>query len=193
MKTNWILLVLFAILMASCSSDEGTGITDEQRQLIMGDTSDDILLLGLESPITVEREDVHSGTRELDINKNGEVDVIISFYQDFFGGKGLQISTPNEDTNAAVAFDSSTDWVKPLNSGEIVTFDSEDWRSAELEPLAVFDSNDGSSSGLWNGTTSKYVAFRMQINNTRYLAWIEFSVSDYDNHSFHNYGTKIVP
>lgn len=193
MKHIWLLILPITIIMSSCSSDDGPGITEEQRQLIMGDTSDDILLLGLQSPITVERDDVHGGTRELDMDRNGEIDVIITFYQEFFGGKGIQISTPNEDANAEVAFDPSTDWVRPLNAGEIVTFDSEDWRSADMEPLAVFDSNDGSSSGLWNGTTSKYVAFRMQINNTRFLAWIELSVSDYDNHSFHNYGIKIVP
>ena len=47
----------------------------------MGDTSDDILLLGLQSPITVE-DDVHGGTRELDMDRNGEIDVIITFYQE---------------------------------------------------------------------------------------------------------------
>ena len=58
--------------------------------------------------------------------------------------------------------------------------------------MAVSSVSEG-VSGLWNQLNNKFVAFRMQDGNTRFLAWLEFSVADFDNHSFHNFGIKIVP
>lgn len=185
-------LILPVTLIFSCNSDDGPGITQEQRQLIMGDTGAGVLVLGLQSPITINRDDVHSNLRELDMDSNGDLDVTILSYQEFFGNKGLVLSTVNSAANAQVAVDGDG-LVKPYNAGDAVEFESETWVSVEEAALAVFDAASQSSSGLWNGTTSKYVAFRMQIDNTRFLAWIELSVSDYDNYSFHNYGIKIVP
>lgn len=187
----WTLLLPITLIFA-CDNDDGPGITQEQRQLIMGDTGEGVLVLGLQSPITVERDDVHSNLRELDMDRNEIDDVVIRSFQDFFGSKGLEISTTNSAANAQVAVDAEG-LVKPYNQGDAVEFESETWMSVEEAPLAVFDASNQESTGLWNGTTSKYVAFRMQINNTRFLAWIELSVSDYDNYSFHNYGIKIVP
>jgi uncharacterized protein YcfL len=184
--------LLLPILIIACSSDEPTGFSDEQRQLIMGDTGNGVLTLGLQAPITINRDDVHLNLRELDMDGNSDVDVSILSYQDFFGDKGLLISTPNSLAKAQVAVDSDG-FVRPYAAGETIQFESETWLSVEEAPLAVFVASDQSSTGLWNGTSNQYVAFRMQIENTRFLAWIELSVSDYDNYSFHNYGIKIVP
>jgi hypothetical protein len=185
------LFIAFSIILSSCSDDE-PGITPEQRQLIMGDDGEGVLLLGLAGPIVTERDDVHASTRELDMDRNTELDVIIRAYQDFFGDKGLVISTPNTAANAQVMVDEDG-FVIPMDAGEIVKFDEGTWAAVDMAPLAVFDAGAGSTTGLWNGVQNKYVAFRMQVDNTRFLAWIELSVSDHDNYSFYNYGIKIVP
>jgi len=185
------LFIALSILFSGCSDDE-PGITPEQRQLIMGDDGEGVLLLGLVSPIVTERDDVHAMTHDLDMDRNTELDVIIRAYQDFFGDKGLVISTPNTAANAQVMVDDNG-FVTPMDAGEIVKFDEGTWAAVDMAPLAVFNPGEGSTTGLWNGVQNKYVAFRMQIDNTRFLAWIELSVSAHDNHSFHNYGIKIVP
>lgn len=188
------LLPLFTLLVLtlSCDSDDGPAFTQEQRQLIMGDDGEGIRSLGLTTPIVIERDDVHSNLRELDMDQNEELDLTIRAYQDFFGDKGLVISTVNEETSAEVLVNADG-LVNPLNGGDIITFEEGSWQSVEEAALAVYSSADQSTTGLWNGLSNKFVAFRMQDGNTRYLAWIELSVSDHDNYSFHNYGIKIVP
>ena len=54
------LLLPLTFIISSCNSDDGPGISEEQRQLIMGDDGEGIRLLGLQTPIVVERDDVHS-------------------------------------------------------------------------------------------------------------------------------------
>lgn len=185
-------LLIVSLFILSCESDNGPTITDEQRQLIMGDDGAGVRLLGLEGPITIERDDIHSNLRELDLDQNNDIDLILRAYQDFFGDKGLVISTANEATNAEVLVNADG-FVVPLNGGDIIRFEEGTWDSVEEAPLAVYDPTSRSTTGLWNGLDNRFVAFRMQDGNTRYLAWIELSVSDHDNYSFHNYGIKIVP
>jgi len=185
-------LILFSLLFSSCESDNGPTITEEQRQLIMGDDGAGVRLLGLAGPISIERDDVHSNLRKLDLDQNNALDVVIRAYQDFFGEKGLVISTVNTETNAEVLVNEEG-FVVPLNGGDIVRFEEGTWETVEEAPLAVYDPTSQRTTGLWNGLDNRFVAFRMQDGNTRYLAWIELSVSDHDNYSFHNYGIKIVP
>lgn len=186
------LFIPLSLVLFSCDSDDGPGFTEEQQQLIMGDDGEGVFLLGLESPIVVEIDGVHITPRDLDMDNNDTLDVVIRAYQEFFGGKGLEISTPNTDDRAQVMVNAEG-LVIPMNGGDIVKFDEGTWAAVTDAPLAVFNPSDASTSGLWNGVSNKYVAFRMQNNETRYLAWIELSVSDHDNHSFYNYGIKIVP
>lgn len=189
---KFLSLIASLVFFTSCDSDDGPAFTQEQRQLIMGDDGEGVLSLGLASPIVIERDDVHANLRELDMDQNGDLDLTIRSYQDFFGDKGLVISTVNEATNAEVLV--NTDGlVTPLNGGDIISFEEGTWQSVEEAPLAVYSSADRSTTGLWNGVSNKFIAFRMQDGNTRYLAWIELSISDHDNYSFHNYGIKIVP
>ncbi|MFY0592687.1 hypothetical protein [Roseivirga sp.] len=183
-------LLCFALLLVACGNDDGGGITDEQRQLVMGDASGEgIVQLGLNSPITVQIDAVHSNVRELDINFDNEIDIIIRAYEDFGGNpKGLTITTNN--TSTRILLDESGN-VAPLNAGETTTVLSTTWGMANSLALAVLDGQ--TTTGLWNGLQNKYVAVRMDIGTSRFLAWIELSVSDYDNYSFHNYALKQVP
>lgn len=191
-RTLFTLLSILSFTLLACSSDDGPSITPEQRQLIMGDDGDGILTLGLESPITIARDDVHSNLRELDLDQNDLIDIAILAYEEFAGDKGLIVSTPNTDNDAELIVNENG-MVIPLTSGEIVKFDEGTWAAVNEAALAVFNASDNSTAGLWNGLDNRFIALRMQNNNTRYLAWVELSVSDHDNYSFHNYGIKIVP
>jgi len=193
------LILPIAFIVSSCNNDDGPTITDDQRQLIMGDDGDGVRLLGLNTPIVVERDDVHSWRHVWgDLDLNGDEDVVLLAYQDFGGStattnRGLVISTPNSSVNSEVLVDANG-FVVPLNPGDAIKFDEGTWASVTEAPLAVYDNaTTPNSTGLWNGASNKFVAFRMQDGNTRFLAWIELSVSDFDNHSFFNYGIKIVP
>lgn len=186
------LIIPLSLLTTSCTSDDGPTITEEQRQLIMGDEGEGVLLGGFTAPIVVENDGIHSFPIDLDLDRNTEIDIELLASQGFFGDKSLIISTPNAATNPQLLVNEDG-LVIPLNSGDIVKFDEGTWAVADEAPLAVYDPSDQSTTGLWNGLSNKYVAFKMQIGNTRYLAWIELSVSDYDNFSFHNHGLKIVP
>mgnify|MGYP006999513753 CR=1 FL=1 len=160
MKQHILFSILsLSILLFSCDDDNGPSISPEQRQLIMGDTGTGIFALGLASPIVLERDNVHSNVRELDMDQNGDLDVIIRAYEDFFGNKGLVISTVNEGTDAAV-MTNDDGFVMPLNGGDIVKFEEGIWTSVEEAPLAVFDTSDQSTQGIWNGLANKFVAFR---------------------------------
>ena len=117
------LLLPLTFIISSCNSDDGPGISEEQRQLIMGDDGEGIRLLGLQTPIVVERDDVHSWRHVWgDLDLNGVEDVVVRAYQDFSGNKGLVISTPNSAVTAQVMVDANG-LVVPLNSGDIVKFD----------------------------------------------------------------------
>ena len=182
-------LIVPAIVFSSCSGDDGPGITQEQRELEMGYEGSDVYSFGLNAPLSVNRDDVHSSIRELDINVDGENDVLIRSYQEFNGDKGLTIESLNATTTFSIDANSE---VKPLEQGVKVSIDSETWGGANsVLPLAV--SAGGTTTGLWNGLTSHYVAVKIEIDNNRFLAWIELSVSDYDNYSFHNFVLKSVP
>ena len=183
------LLSLISLSIA-CGSDDDPGITEEQRQLVMGDSSSEgIVELGLTTPITVAQDQVHSNVRELDINFDGEIDITIRAYENFGGNpKGLTLTTSNSATRVLV--DGNGDIIA-LNAGDIATVLSTTWAMVDERSLAVLDGQV--VSGLWNGLQNKYVAVRMDIGTSRFLAWIELSVSNYDNYSFYNYALKQVP
>lgn len=178
------------VILSACGSDDGSGISEEQQQLIMGDaTGTGVVQLGLTAPITVAKDQVHITTRELDINFDGETDITIRAYEEFGGSaKGLSITTNNTDTR--ILLDGNGD-VTALNSGDIVTVLSETWGFSDQLPLAVL--MDQTTSGLWNGLQNKFVAVRIDTGGNRFLAWIELSVANYDNYSFHNFALKQVP
>ncbi|RKQ49504.1 hypothetical protein BXY85_0493 [Roseivirga pacifica] len=182
-------LILPAIVFLACSGDDGPGITQEQRELEMGYEGSDVYSFGLTAPITTNNDNVHSWTLSLDVNVDGEDDVEIRAYQEFNGDKGLTLESLNGTTTFSVDGDGD---ILPKEAGVKVSIDSETWGGANsVLPLAV--STGGTTTGLWNGLTSHYVAVKIDINNNRFLAWIEFTVTDYDNHSFHNFVLKSVP
>ncbi|OEK05285.1 hypothetical protein [Roseivirga misakiensis] len=189
-KFQNLLFLSFALLTLACGNDDGPGITEEQRQLIMGDaTGDGVVQLGLTAPITVDVDLVHSNTRELDINFDSETDIVVRAYEDFGGNpRGLTITTSN--TSTRILLDDNGN-VRALNAGEVTTVLSTTWAMADALPLAVLDGQ--TISGIWNGLQNKYVAVRMDVGNSRFLAWIELSVDNYDNYKFHNYALKQVP
>ena len=76
--------------------------------------------------------------------------------------------------------------VKVLSEGDVVTTASETWVDADALPLAELIGQ------TTNGLQNRYVAVRIDINNTRYPGWIELSVDNYDNYTFHNYAVKLV-
>lgn len=156
----------------------------------MGYEGSDVYSFGLNAPLSVNRDDNHSTPLELDINVDGENDVEIRAYEETFNGrKGLTLESLNATTTFSV--DGNGD-ILPLEAGTKVTIDTETWGGANsILPLAVYD--NGTTTGLWNGLTSRYVAVKIEIDNNRFLAWIELSVSDYDNYSFHNFVLKSVP
>lgn len=183
----FLLSILF--LVSSCGDDDEGGFTEEQRQLVMGDaTSTNIVSLGLTSPIEVSLDQVHITSRELDINFDQEIDITLSAYEEFSGNKGLTLNTESMEVRVSVDGDGN---VKALAEGDVVTTTSETWGNAESLPLAVLTGQ--TITGVWNGLQNRYVAVRIDINNAKYLGWIELSVDSYDNYSFHNYVVKLVP
>ena len=80
--------------------------------------------------------------------------------------------------------------VKVLSERDVVTTASETWVDADALPLAELIGQ--TTNELWNGLQNRYVAVRIDINNTRYPGWIELSVDNYDNYTFHNYAVKLV-
>ncbi|MBO3698456.1 hypothetical protein [Roseivirga sp. E12] len=189
MKRNKILLLtLLMFSIVSCGDDDG-GITEEQRQLIMGDDSSaNIVSLGLTSPIVLSLDQVHITPRQLDINFDQTADIVLSAYEEFNGNKGLTLNTESVDVRVSV--DGNGD-IKALNSGDIVTATSETWVNASTLPLAEVSGQ--TVTGLWNGLQNRFIAVRIDIGSTRYLGWIELSVNSYDNYSLHNYVVKLIP
>lgn len=184
-------LVLLSILylLSSCGDDDAGGFTEEQQQLVMGDaTSTNVVSLGLTSPIVVSRDEVHITSRELDVNFDQEIDITLSAYEEFSGNKGLTLNT--ENVNVRVSVDEAGN-IKALTEGDIVTTTSETWVNAATLPLAVL--MEQTTTGVWDGLQNRYVAVRIDIDNAKYLGWIELSVDSYDNYSFHNYVVKLVP
>ena len=184
-----LLAIVSVAFLIACGSDDGDGgITQEQRELRMGESSgSNILFSGLASPLVLARNDVHSNVRDIDLNNDGVDDVSIRAYEEFAGDKGLTFSTLNDSTRVSVV----NNQVKPLSEGDIITIDSESWGSAESVVLAELIS--GTPGGNWNGLGRRYIAIRMDIGIRRFLAWIEISVEEYDNYSFYNVALKSVP
>ncbi len=188
-RCKTLLFTLLTITIVSCGSDDGGGITEEQRQLIMGDdSSENIVSLGLTSPLVLSLDQVHITPRELDINFDQTTDITLNAYEEFSGDKGLTLNTESMDVRVSV--DANGD-IKALNSGDIVTATSETWVNAATLPLAEIAGQ--TVSGLWNGLQNKFVAVRIDIGATRYFGWIELSVDNYDNYSLHNYVVKLIP
>lgn len=183
-------LLPLIIVISACGSDDSSGISEEQQQLIMGDaTGTGVVQLGLASPITVAQDQVHITVRELDVNFDGATDITIRAYEEFGSGtKGLTVTTNNTETR--VLLDGNGDPIA-LNSGDIVTVLSETWNFANELPLAVLAGQN--TTGLWNGLQNKFLAIRIDTGGNRFLAWIELSVDNYDNYSFHNLALKQVP
>ncbi len=189
-RIQWILgLVLLATAVLSCGSDDGDGgITDEQRQLIMGqETGIGLFYSNLSSPLVIARDEVHSNVRELDINNDGVTDLALRAYQEFSGNRGLTISTPSDSVRISM----DGQMVKALEEGDIVTISTETWGSADALALAVTDA--GTVSGNWVGAGNRFVAFRMDIGISRFLGYLEISVEDFDNYSLHNFALRAVP
>lgn len=189
-RIQWILgLVLLATAVLSCGSDDGDGgITDEQRQLIMGqETGIGLFYSNLSSPLVLARDEVHSNVRELDINNDGVTDLALRAYQEFSGNRGLTISTPSDSVRISM----DGQMVKALEEGDIVTISTETWGSADALALAVTDA--GTVSGNWVGAGNRFVAFRMDIGISRFLGYLEISVEDFDNYSLHNFALRAVP
>ncbi len=189
-RIQWILgLVLLATAVLSCGSDDGDGgITDEQRQLIMGqETGIGLFYSNLSSPLVLARDEVHSNVRELDINNDGVTDLALRAYQEFSGNRGLTISTPSDSVRISL----DGQMVKALEEGDIVTISTETWGSADALALAVTDA--GTVSGNWVGAGNRFVAFRMDIGISRFLGYLEISVEDFDNYSLHNFALRAVP
>lgn len=189
-RIQWILgLVLLATAVLSCGSDDGDGgITDEQRQLIMGqETGIGLFYSNLSSPLVLARDEVHSNVRELDINNDGVTDLALRAYQEFSGNRGLTISTPSDSVRISM----DGQMVKALEEGDIVTISTETWGSANALALAVTDA--GTVSGNWVGAGNRFVAFRMDIGISRFLGYLEISVEDFDNYSLHNFALRAVP
>lgn len=186
MKKNYLFFLLALVLSIAACGDDEPGITQEQRELIMGDT-ETASVLGLTAPLVLDRDDIHTTPRPLDLNSDGEDDITIFAFQEFNGDKGLHVSTLNSNTRIAY---NENDEVKPLNAGDIVTIESENWQFADESPLAV---TKNGVFGVWNGLQNRYMAVRIDVNNNRFLVWIELSVSDFDNYSFHNFAFKRVP
>lgn len=179
-----------AVVVLSCGSDDGDGgITDEQRQLVMGqETGIGLFYSNLSAPLVLARDDVHSNVRELDINNDGVTDIELRAYQEFGSNRGLTINTPSDSTRISLDAQMA---VKALEDGDIVTILSETWGSAESLPLAV--SEAGTVSGNWVDAGNRYVAFRIDIGNSRFLGYLEISVEDFDNYSLHNFALRAVP
>lgn len=189
-RIQWILgLVLLATAVLSCGSDDGDGgITDEQRQLIMGqETGIGLFYSNLSSPLVLARDEVHSNVRELDINNDGVTDLALRAYQEFSGNRGLTISTPSDSVRISL----DGQMVKALEEGDIVTISTETWGSANALALAVTDA--GTVSGNWVGAGNRFVAFRIDIGISRFLGYLEISVEDFDNYSLHNFALRAVP
>ncbi len=189
-RIQWISgLVLLATAVLSCGSDDGDGgITDEQRQLIMGqETGIGLFYSNLSSPLVLARDEVHSNVRELDINNDGVTDLALRAYQEFSGNRGLTISTPSDSVRISM----DGQMVKALEEGDIVTISTETWGSADALALAVTDA--GTVSGNWVGAGNRFVAFRMDIGISRFLGYLEISVEDFDNYSLHNFALRAVP
>ena len=182
--TIYLLLVLF-LSLTSCGDDDPE-ITQDQRELIMGD-EETTTVLGLNAPLVLDRDDIHTTPRTFDLNSDGEDDITLFAFQEFNGDKGLHVTTLN--TNTRIAFDDN-DNVKPLNEGDVVTIESESWKFADEAPLAV---SQGGVFGVWNGLQNRFMAVRIDVNNNRFLAWVELSVDDFDNYSFFNFAFKRVP
>ena len=183
-------IVALLVFQACGDDDGGGGITDEQRQLVMGQTDGvGVFFTGLTAPLTLERDQVHSNLRELDLNNDGVFDITLRAYEEFGGAdKGLSLSVVSDSVRVSVNGDGL---VIPKENGDIVTLASETWTQGVDLPLAVREA--GNVSGLWNGLQNRYVAIRIDIQNSRFLAWVELSVSDFDNYSFHNFVLRAVP
>lgn len=190
-RYQWILGITLAVVtVLSCGSDDdGGGITDEQRQLIMGqETGIGLFFSDLPGPLVLARDEVHSNLRELDINNDGVVDIQIRAYQEFSGNKGLTISTPSDSTRISLDAQGAA---KALENEDIVTILSETWGSADALALAV--SEGGMVSGNWVSAGNRFVTFRIDIGISRFLGYIEISAEDFDNYSLHNFALRAVP
>jgi len=188
-RTLGLLAILAVTFLACGGDDDGGGITDEQRQLVMGQSEGvGLFFTGLTDPLVLARDEVHSNVREFDLNSDGVIDISIRAFQEFSGNKGLTISTENDSTVVSLTTDTV---IKALEEGDIVTLTTETWGAADQLPLAVSES--GNTTGVWNMLGRRYVAVRMDIGNSRFLAWIELSVEDFDNYSFYNLALRTVP
>jgi hypothetical protein len=175
--------------LLSCGSDDGGGITDEQRQLVMGqETGIGLFFSDFPGPLVLSRDNVHSNVRELDINSDGVVDIELRAYQDFGSDRGLTLTTANDSTTVSLDAQMA---VKALEEGDIVTIASETWGPADALALAVNDG--GVVSGNWVGNGNRFIAYRIDIGNSRFLGWIEISVEDFDNYSLYNFALRAVP
>ncbi len=182
-----LLILSIAYLLSACNNE--SEIAEEFTQLIMGDTtSDNIISSNLSAPITTALNLVHSSPRPINLNFDLTFDVTLLAYQNFNGNRGLTVST--NDINVRVSVNDDGD-VQALNAGDIVTLTSENWVNADNLPLAVLTGQ--SVTGLWNGLDNKFLAVRIDVLGKKFLGWIELSVSEYDNYTFHNFVIKEVP
>ena len=187
------LLAITAVTLLACGGDDGPTITDEQRQLVMGQTEGlgVVIYSDFVSPLVLERDEVHINVRELDLNSDGVIDVSIKAFEEFAGDKGLTLTIESDSTEVSITPEGV---IKPLTQGDIVTLTSETWgKMSEIteNPLAVRTA--GNTTGVWNMQGRRYIAFKIEIGNSRFLSWIEISVSDFDNYSLYNFVLRQVP
>ena len=180
----------------SCSDDD-SGTPEDPTTFIAGQTSgSNVFFSNLASPDETARDETHTTVREVDINNDQIIDFEITASELNTVNVVIKLlSITTEGQNAVAVNKNPAANPRIFQQGDTIRIADEEWVS-EVEEY-VLASQEVTSAGTteggnWNGQRNRYLAVWVRKDGQNILGWIELSVEDFDNYTFHNYASKPV-
>ena len=187
----------FLIAFSACGDDDSSGDPEDPTTFIAGRTTGtNVFFSDLTSPDETAKDEPHTTVREVDINNDQIIDFRITASELNTVNlviKLLSITTQGQNSFAVNKNPAANP--KIFQQGDTIRIADEDWESQAEEYILAGQEVTGTGStelGNWNGQRNRYLAVWVRKDGENILGWIELSVEDFDNYTFHNYASKPV-
>ena len=186
----------FLIAFSACGDDDSGDPEDPSIFIAGRTTGTNVFFSDLASPDETSRDETHTTVREVDINNDQIIDFEITASELNTVNVVIKLLTINTLGQNSVAVNKNPA-ANPriFQQGDTIRIADEDWVSqADEYILAGQEVTTAGTTELanWNGQRNRYLAVWVRKDNENILGWIELSVEDFDNYTFHNYASKPV-
>lgn len=185
------------IAFSACGDDDPSGAPEDPTTFIAGRTTGtNVFFSNLASPDETAVDQTHTTTREVDINNDQIIDFeIISSELNTVNVVIKLLSITTEGQNSVAVNKNPAANPKIFQQGDTIRIADEDWVNQVQEyTLAGQEVSSAGTTelGNWNGQRNRYLAVWVRKDGENILGWIELSVDNFDNYTFHNYASKPV-